>query len=579
MSSPAQTTTTTTNLAPPPPSPAARSAGMPTGEVINVAIFAGLIIILISSIVIILCKKEKKRTHPADYYVHPPSPTKVDASQPPIDYIIMMPPLEPPSVGGDKVTITSLPPMDGDPVIMISPLEPPPVSGDKVTITPLLPMDDDHVITMPPLEPTPIGGDKVTITPLPPMDGDHVIMMPPLESPTPTSDKQATMMPLPPPMTGHCSSENNKIIFTYEDLADATEGFSESNFLGEGGFGYVHKGVLPNGEKVAIKQLKTGNRQGDHAFEAEVATTSRVHHKHIASLVGYCTSGLHRMLVYEFVPNNTLKFHLHEKGGKFLSWDMRMKIAVGTAKGLANLHECQPKIIHRDIKSANILLDSNFEPKVADFGLARFYPETDTHVFTRVMGTFGYLAPEYALTGNLTEKSDVFSFGVMLLEIITGRKPIDRTQYLDDNIVDWARPLLIQVLEDENFDTLVDARLQNKYDHTEMSRMVACAAVCVRHLARRRPSMNQIAKALEGDLPHRDADEGIKPGHKRVNSFYQSLDLDTAQYREELKKFSMAFESRDISSEWSAPTSQPTGSCSEGLRTTLDLGSSIGVSG
>ncbi|KAI3814958.1 hypothetical protein L1987_14607 [Smallanthus sonchifolius] len=198
-------------------------------------------------------------------------------------------------------------------------------------------------------------------------------------------------------------------------------------------------------------------------------------------------------LVYEFVPNNSLEFHLHGKGNEFLSWDMRMKVAIGTAKGLAYLHDgCEPKIIHRDIKSANVLLDSNFEPKVADFGLARISPETDTHVSTRVMGTFGYLAREYALTGKLTEKSDVFSFGVMLLELITGRPPIDKAQFLDDNIVDWARPLLTRALEDDNFSSLVDPKLQINYNCTEMSRMIVCAAVCVRHLARQRPSMSQV---------------------------------------------------------------------------------------
>ncbi|XP_076887954.1 proline-rich receptor-like protein kinase PERK1 [Bidens hawaiensis] len=383
-----------------------------------------------------------------------------------------------------------------------------------------------------------------------------------------------------PPDKTNISYGNNKTVFTYKDLANVTEGFSQANFLGQGGFGYVHKGVLPSGEKVAIKQLKTGSGQGEREFQAEVAIISRVHHKNLVSLVGYCSSGVQRMLVYEFVPNNTLEFHLHGNGTSLLNWDMRMKIALGSAKGLAYLHEdCQPKIIHRDIKSANILLDSNFEPKVADFGLARFSPETDTHVSTRVMGTFGYLAPEYALTGKLTEKSDVFSFGVMLLELITGRRPIDKAQFLDDNIVDWARPLITKVLEDENFSSIVDARLQNQYDHTEMCRMIACAAVCTRHLARRRPSMSQIARALEGNLSLKDLHESIKSANNKLNGSQESSDFDTAQYREELKKFQkMAFESQNNSSGWSAPTSnfgqQPSGSSSE---TTHDQGSSIGV--
>ncbi|KAJ0788919.1 putative protein kinase RLK-Pelle-PERK-1 family [Helianthus annuus] len=319
------------------------------------------------------------------------------------------------------------------------------------------------------------------------VDPSHVIMMPPVEY-------------SPPP-------ESNKTLFTYEDLANATQGFSDANIIGRGGFGYVHKGVLPTGEKVAIKRLKVGSRQGESEFQAEVATANRIHHKHLVSLVGHCTTGLERLLVYEFVPNNTLEYHLHGKGTDLLSWDKRMKVAVGTAKVLAYLHEeCEPKIIHRDMKSTNILLDCNFEPKVADFGLARFFPETNTHVSTRVMGTFGYLAPEYALTGKLTEKSDVFSFGIILLELITGRPPVDKDQFLDDNIVDWARPLMKRMLKDGNFSSLVDTRMQNNYDCTEMARMIACAAVCVHHLARRRPSMSQIVGVLEGNLTLRHLD-------------------------------------------------------------------------
>ncbi|XP_059639314.1 proline-rich receptor-like protein kinase PERK15 [Cornus florida] len=332
----------------------------------------------------------------------------------------------------------------------------------------------------------------------------------------------------------------SKTIFTYEELAKATSDFSEANFLGQGGFGNVLKGVFPNGEEVAIKQLKVGSEQGDREFQAEIDIISRVHHKHLVSLAGYCIYGAQRLLVYEFVPNKTLEFHLHEKEGPPLSWGIRMKIALGSAKGLAYLHEdCHPKIIHRDIKSANILLDYSFEAKVADFGLARFNSDTVTHISTRVMGTFGYLAPEYALTGKLTEKSDVFSFGVVLLELITGRQPIGKAQvFLDENIVDWARPLLTKALEDNNFDTLADPRLQKDYDSFEMARMVICAATCVRHLARRRPRMSQIVRALEGNMSLDELSEGSRPGHSTVyyNS-HENSDYDKAQYKEDLKKF------------------------------------------
>ncbi|KAL2555111.1 proline-rich receptor-like protein kinase PERK15 [Forsythia ovata] len=389
--------------------------------------------------------------------------------------------------------------------------------------------------------------------------------------------------PVPQPST-NTSSGFTKTTFTYEELALATNGFSSTNLLGQGGFGYVHKGILHDGKEVAIKQLKAGSGQGEREFQAEVETISRVHHKHLVSLVGYCISGAERLLVYEFVPNKTLEFHLHGKEKPPINWETRMKIALGSANGLAYLHDTsQPKIIHRDIKSANILLDDNFDAKVADFGLARFYSDTDTHVSTRVMGTFGYLAPEYALTGKLTDKSDVFSFGVMLLELITGHRPIDKGQhYLDGNIVDWARPLLTQALDTGNFDTLADQRLQKDYDSTEMARMVACASVCVRHLARRRPRMSQIVQALEGKISLDNLNEGIRPGHSRIYDPHGSSDFeasyDTFQYKEDLKKFKkMALESveHNNSSECSGPTSDfglhPSCSSSDGLRTTQEM--------
>ncbi|KAJ6342574.1 hypothetical protein OIU78_010499 [Salix suchowensis] len=328
------------------------------------------------------------------------------------------------------------------------------------------------------------------------------------------SDKQN-----PPPTPGIALGYSQST-FTYEELAKATDNFSKANLLGQGGFGYVHKGVLANGTVVAIKQLKSGSRQGEREFQAEIEIISRIHHRHLVSLFGYCITGAQRMLVYEFVPNNTLEFHLHENGRPTMNWSKTMRIAVGAAKGLAYLHEdCQPKIIHRDIKASNILIDNSFEAKVADFGLAKHYLDTETHVSTRVMGTFGYMAPEYASSGKLTAKSDVYSFGVVLLELISGRRPVDRTQSCtDDSIVDWARPLLKQALEDGNLDAVVDPKLQD-YDFNEMTRMIWCAAACVRHLGRFRPRMSQIVRALEGNMPLDELDElneGITTGFSMV---------------------------------------------------------------
>ncbi|KAG0488978.1 hypothetical protein HPP92_007789 [Vanilla planifolia] len=235
--------------------------------------------------------------------------------------------------------------------------------------------------------------------------------------------------PLPPPSPRNALSFS-KNMFTFEELAMATDGFFDAQLLGQGGFGYVHKGTLLNGKEVAIKQLKVVSGQGEREFQAEVEIISRVHHKHLVSLIGYCISGGKRLLVYEYVPNKTLQFHLHGANLPSMDWPIRLKIALGSAKCLAYLHEdCNPKIINRDTKAENILLDYNFEAKFADFVLAKFASDHLTHVSTRVMGTFGYLAPEYASSGKLTEKSD-------------------------------ARPQITLALEDGYYYDLVDKRLK-----------------------------------------------------------------------------------------------------------------------
>ncbi|XP_076953995.1 proline-rich receptor-like protein kinase PERK15 [Bidens hawaiensis] len=508
----------TTPSPPPPrsvssgPTTSDNSSGISTGTVVGIAI-GGVLILAILSLIFICCKKKKRRTHhPSNIYV-----PKVDPQQwqhnapPPGDHVVTMAPLKPPPPMG------ALPPHSP----ARSPTQPPPR----------------------PLNMSSGGGSG--------------------------SNYSGGSNSLPSPTPG-LSLGFSKSTFTYEELAMATDGFSDANLLGQGGFGYVHKGVLPNGKEVAVKQLKVGSGQGEREFQAEVEIISRVHHKHLVSLVGYCISGAQRMLVYEFVPNNTMEFHLHGKNRPVMDFASRMRIALGSAKGLAYLHEdCHPKIIHRDIKAANILLDFSFEAKVADFGLAKITSDVATHVSTRVMGTFGYLAPEYASSGKLTEKSDVFSFGVMLLELITGRRPVDTANtYMDDSLVDWARPLLTRALEDGNFDSIVDPRLPQDYNRNEMARMVSCAAVCVRHSARRRPKMSQVVRALEGDMSLSDLDDGIKPGHSSV--YNGSSDYDTSQYNEDMAKFrKMALGTQEYaSSEYSRPTSEyplnPSGSSSEG---------------
>ncbi|XP_006654890.1 proline-rich receptor-like protein kinase PERK8 [Oryza brachyantha] len=312
-------------------------------------------------------------------------------------------------------------------------------------------------------------------------------------------------------------SMGNSRFFTYEELYQITDGFSAQKLLGEGGFGSVYKGHLPDGKEVAVKQLKDGGGQGEREFQAEVEIISRVHHRHLVSLVGYCISNDQRLLVYDFVPNNTLHYHLHGHGRPVLDWLARVKIAAGAARGIAYLHEdCHPRIIHRDIKSSNILLDNNFEAHVADFGLARLALDAVTHVTTRVMGTFGYMAPEYASSGKLTERSDVFSFGVVLLELITGRKPVDASRPLgDESLVEWARPLLTRVIETGNLEELVDPRLGRSFNEVEMFRMIEAAAACVRYSASRRPKMSQVVRALDS-LADIDLTNGVQPGQSEL---------------------------------------------------------------
>jgi serine/threonine protein kinase len=346
---------------------------------------------------------------------------------------------------------------------------------------------------------------------------------------------------------------NSRTWFSYEELVNATNGFSDKNVLGEGGFGCVYKGNLPDGTEIAVKQLKIGSGQGEREFKAEVEIISRIHHRHLVSLVGYCISDHRRLLVYEYVPNNTLYFHLHGIGRPVMDWALRVKVAVGAARGIAYLHEdCQPRIIHRDIKSSNILLDNNFEARVADFGLAKLALDANTHVTTRVMGTFGYMAPEYASSGKLTDKSDVYSFGVVLLELITGRKPVDTSQPLgDESLVEWARPLLNHAMDTQNFDELVDPRLETNYVDSEMFRMIEASAACIRHSAAKRPRMGQVLRAFDG-MATSDLTNGMKVGESEI--------YNSAQQSEEINLFRrMAFGSQTFSTDFfSQDSSNPT---------------------
>ncbi|KAM3399254.1 hypothetical protein ACQJBY_004570 [Aegilops geniculata] len=321
-------------------------------------------------------------------------------------------------------------------------------------------------------------------------------------------------------------SVGNSRFFTYQEMYQITDSFSPRNLLSEGGFGSVYKGRLPEGKDVAVKQLRDGSGQGEREFQAEVEIISRVHHRHLVSLVGYCIANSQRLLVYDFVSNDTLHYHLHGQGRPVLEWPARVKIAAGAARGIAYLHEdCHPRIIHRDIKSSNILLDNNFDALVADFGLARLALDAVTHVTTRVMGTFGYMAPEYASSGKLTEKSDVFSFGVVLLELMTGRKPVDSSRPLgDESLVEWARPLLSRALETGKLEGLVDPRLERNFNEVEMFRMIESAAACIRHSSSKRPRMSQVVRVLDS-LADIDLTNGVQPGQSELFNVANTADI------------------------------------------------------
>ncbi|KAJ3693828.1 hypothetical protein LUZ60_009308 [Juncus effusus] len=287
--------------------------------------------------------------------------------------------------------------------------------------------------------------------------------------------------------------------FSLSSIQISTNYFHQSRILGEGGFGVVYKGVMEDGgREVAVKVLREGGRGGgEREFVSEVEMLGRLHHRNLVRLVGICAEEEVRCLVYELVPNGSVESHLHgqDKEGGPLDWNARMKIALGAARGLAYLHEdSSPCVIHRDFKSSNILLDHDFTPKVSDFGLARAaLGEGNQHISTRVMGTFGYVAPEYAMTGHLLVKSDVYSYGVVLLELLTGRKPVDMSRPAgQENLVTWARPLLtsldgLRELTDPGLDVAVDV----------VAKVAAIASMCVQPEVSHRPSMGEVVQALK----------------------------------------------------------------------------------
>ncbi|OMO62391.1 hypothetical protein CCACVL1_22854 [Corchorus capsularis] len=298
---------------------------------------------------------------------------------------------------------------------------------------------------------------------------------------------------------GLYSRSTGLIKFKIEEIKKATMNFSRSNIVGMGGYGNVYKGKLPDGSEVAIKRFKNCSVAGDANFVHEVEVIASVKHVNLVALRGFCTAtvpleGHQRIIVCDLIHNGSLYDHLFLSGKKKLTWPVRQKIALGTARGLDYLHHgLHPAIIHRDIKASNILLDETFEPKVADFGLAKIKSEGITHLSTRVAGTLGYVAPEYALYGKLTEKSDVYSFGVVLLELLSGKKAYGNNEGKIFRLTDWAWELVQQ----GNALQVIEQGMPELGLPEVMEQYVLIAVLCSHHDLHVRPTMDQIVKILE----------------------------------------------------------------------------------
>ncbi|GAB4846709.1 Cold-responsive protein kinase 1 [Ancistrocladus abbreviatus] len=293
---------------------------------------------------------------------------------------------------------------------------------------------------------------------------------------------------------------HNVKLFSYKELRVATNDFSPASKIGQGGFGAVYKGKLKNGKIAAIKVLSAESQQGLQEFLTEIKVISEIQHENLVKLYGCCVEGSHRILVYNHMENNSLAHTLLGDGHHKIqfSWQTRSKICIGIARGLAFLHEVvQPRIVHRDIKASNILLDKDLTPKISDFGFAKLFPSNVTHISTRVAGTIGYLAPEYAIRGQLTRKADIYSFGVLLLEIVSGRSNTNKRlpigeQYLLERA--W------ELYERKELVVLVDTSLDGYFNVVEACGYLKIALLCTQDSPKLRPSMSTVLKMLTGEV-------------------------------------------------------------------------------
>ncbi|EPS66157.1 hypothetical protein M569_08624 [Genlisea aurea] len=292
-------------------------------------------------------------------------------------------------------------------------------------------------------------------------------------------------------------------VFTHDEMKLATGSFRRSCVIGCGGFGSVYRGIIGDSVRpgfsttqVAIKVLNPEGQQGDREWLAEVNYQGQLRHPNLVKLIGYCCESDHRLLVYEYMASGCLEEHLFQKVNNNLTWQKRLKIAFDAAKGLAFLHDLESPIIYRDFKSSNILLDEDFKAKLSDFGLARLGPTGDqTHVSTRVMGTYGYAAPEYLMTGHLTAKNDVYGFGVVLLEMLSGKRATDKNRPCKEhNLVKWARPLLKNNMK---LLSILDPNVEGQYSTESLMKVAKLAYLCLSENPKVRPDMSQVLKKLE----------------------------------------------------------------------------------
>ncbi|XP_075523893.1 protein NSP-INTERACTING KINASE 3-like isoform X1 [Primulina tabacum] len=333
--------------------------------------------------------------------------------------------------------------------------------------------------------------------------------------------------------------------YTFKELRAATSHFNSKNILGKGGFGIVYKGQLHDGTVVAVKRLKDYSAVGGEIqFQTEVELISLAVHRNLLRIWGFCLTENERLLVYPYMPNGSvasrLKDHFH--GRPVLDWFRRKRIALGTARGLTYLHEqCDPKIIHRDVKAANILLDEDFEAVVGDFGLAKLLDHRDSHVTTAVRGTVGHIAPEYLSTGQSSEKTDVFGFGILLLELITGLKAVDFGRVTNQKgvMLDWVKKLH----QEGKPNLMVDKDLENNFDRMELHEMVQVALFCTHFNPSHRPKMSEVLRMLEGD--------GLAEKWEQLQNFetprYRSSECRSQRYSDFIEESSLVVEAIELS--------------------------------